>query len=230
MHLLYCDESGHPNDPNQRHFVLAGVCFFERQTYWISSELDKIASKINPADPKSIEFHGSPMFSGRGVWRKYPKTERLQLIKDCLSILTTSHKDNIIFACIVNKSVISPKDPVEYCFEQLSSRFDHFLQRKHRANNTQRGVIIFDKSTYESTIQNLAIDFRTIGHTWGVLNNLAEVPLFLDLKASRLIQLADLIAWSVFRNYESADDQFLSIIKPRFDIAGGITHGLYESL
>jgi Protein of unknown function (DUF3800) len=63
-----------------------------------------------------------------------------------------------------------------------------------------------------------------------VLNNLAEVPLFLDSKASRLIQLADLIAWSTFRNYESNDDQFFSIIKSRIYIANGTTHGLYESL
>lgn len=56
--------------------------------------------------------------------------------------------------------------------------------------------MIFDKSTYEETIQNLATDFRTVGHQWNVIANLAEVPLFLDSKASRLIQLADLVAYA----------------------------------
>ena len=59
--------------------------------------------------------------------------------------------------------------------------------RLHKANDTQRGIIIFDKATYKSTIQNLATDFRTIGHEWGVVRNLSEVPLFLDSKASRLV-------------------------------------------
>jgi hypothetical protein len=116
---------------------------------------------------------------------------------------------------------------VEFAFEQLSSRFDHYLTRLHKAGDTQRGVILFDKSTYETTLQALATDFRTIGHKWGVIRNFAEVPLFLDSQASRLIQLADLIAYAIFRYYETGDDRFFSIIRNRFDSEGGINHGLY---
>ena len=100
--------------------------------------------------------------------------------------------------------------------------------RLHKTGDSQRGLIIFDKSTYESTIQNLATDFRTVGHTWGVLRNLAEVPLFLDSKASRLIQLADLVAYSLFRKHEKGDERFASIIESRLDQEGGIVHGLYQ--
>ncbi len=88
--------------------------------------------------------------------------------------------------------------------------------------------MIFDKSTYETAIQGLARDFRTIGHTWGVLRNLAEVPLFIDSKASRLTQLADLVAYAIFRKYEFGDNSFFSMIENRFDKSGGITHGLCE--
>ena len=65
MYLLYADESGTTHDPVQQYFVLAGFCIFERQGYWISNELDQIASRFDPADPGSIELHGSPMFDGR---------------------------------------------------------------------------------------------------------------------------------------------------------------------
>ena len=99
--------------------------------------------------------------------------------------------------------------------------------RLHKSGDTQRGVILFDKSTYETTLQALATDFRTIGHRWGILRNFSEVPLFMDSRASRLIQLADLIAYAVFRYYESGDDKFFNIIKSRFDSEGGITHGLH---
>lgn len=141
-----------------------------------------------------------------------------------------SHQSNRIFGCVIDKQIISPQNPVEYSFEQLASRFDYFLKRLHSSNDPQRGIIIFDKSTYEATIQNLATDFRTIGHQWGVLRNLSEVPLFLDSKASRLIQLADLVAYAIFRKYEHGDDTFFSIISKRVDSAGGITHGLYEKI
>lgn len=230
MHLLYADESGSTGDSKQTYFVLAGVSLFERQGYWISQELDKLVSDINPADPMSLELHGSPMFGGKKEWRQYHKDQRCNLIRNALEILADSHKSNRIFACVVNKAKVSPKDPVEVAFEQLASRFDHYLSRLHKNNDPQRGLIIFDKSTYETTIQGLATDFRSVGHTWGVLRNLSEVPLFLDSKASRLIQLADLIAYSIFRKYEFGDDQFFSIITDRFDQVGGIKHGLCERL
>lgn len=227
MYLLYADESGTTHDSSQKYFVLAGFCVFERQGYWIESQLDKIAARFDPADSRSIELHGSPMFTGRSSWRRYPKQDRHQAIKDALQVFVQSHPTNRLFASVVNKSSISPKDPIELTFEQLASRFDKYLIRLHRSGDTQRGIIIFDKSTYESTIQSLATDFRTIGYTWDLIRNFAEVPLFLDSKASRLIQLADLIAYSIFRYYEKEDDTFYSIIQSKFDAEGGITHGLH---
>jgi hypothetical protein len=230
MHLLYLDESGTVNDSNQKYFVLAGVSVFERQSYWISSELDKIASRFNPADYQSVELHGNPMFGGKKFWRQFSKEMRHQAIKDSLSILASSHPSNRVFACIVNKESIHPNDPVEFAFEQIASRFDNYLVGLHKKNDPHRGVIIFDKSTYETTIQNLATDFRTLGHSWGVLRNLAEVPLFLNSRASRLIQLADLVAYSIFKAYEKNDVQFFNVFSNKLDKQGGFHHGLSEHL
>lgn len=170
------------------------------------------------------------MLAGRGIWRRFPKDERLHAMRDALHVFANSHKANRAFVCVIRKTAISPKSPITLSFEQIASRFDQFLMRLHRNGDSQRGIIIFDKSTYESPIQNLAADFRTIGHSWGVLRNLAEVPLFLDSKASRLIQLADLIAYAAFRKYEKGEEQFFSIIAPRIDAEGGIQHGLFEAL
>jgi len=86
-----------------------------------------------------------------------------------LKVFLQSHPSNRLFASVIKKSVVSPRDPVEAAFEQLASRFDKYLMRLHRNGDTHRGVIIFDKSTYETTIQSLATDFRTIGYTWGVI-------------------------------------------------------------
>jgi len=227
MYLLYADESGNVHDAKQQMFVLAGCCVFERQGFHIAFELDKIAARFDAADPASVELHGSPMHGGRGIFRRFPKEERLQAIEDALKVFSTSHPSNRLFASVVNKAKVSPIDPVEFAFEQLASRFDHYLRRLYKSGDTQRGVIVFDKSTYETTLQSLATDFRTVGHSWGVLRNLAEVPLFMDSKASRLIQLADLIAYAIFRKYERGDADLFSIIEHRFDSEGGITHGLH---
>lgn len=227
MYLLYADESGSAHDSHQQYFVLAGFCVFERQSYWLANELDKIAARFNPADPLAVELHGSPMLSGKGVWRHHPKDDRKKALEDILNVLLRSHLSNHLFASVIKKATVSPQNPVEMAFEQLASRFDHYLMRLHRSGDTQRGIIIFDKSTYEPTIQSLATDFRTIGHSWGIIRNFSEVPLFLDSKASRLMQLADIIAYAVFRHYEKADSSLFSIISSRFDSEGGITHGLH---
>jgi hypothetical protein len=231
MYLLYVDESGSASDDRQSHFVLAGLCIFERQGYWIAEKLDGIAARFDPAEPAKVELHGSPMFKGRKFWRSFCPTARCQAIKDALQVIQQSHPSNRLFASVVRKSLVSPRDVVEVAFEQVVSRFDHYLARLHKKKqNTQRGIIISDQSTYEATIQSLATDFRTVGHTWGVLRNLAEVPLFLDSRASRLVQLADLVAYALFQHFEHNDPQFFDLIQSRFDTEGGIRHGLHTLL
>jgi hypothetical protein len=228
MYLLYADESGTLTDAKQKYFVLAGLCLFERQGFWVAQELDKIAARFDPADPTTVELHGNPMKTGKGIFRRFQKEERINAIVDSLKVFQKSHPGNRVFAAAVNKATITPDDPVEHCFEQLASRFDHYLGRLHKSGDTQRGIIIFDKSTYESTIQSLATDFRTIGHRWGLIRNFSEVPLFLDSRASRLIQLADLIAYGLFQSLEHNDHTFYDIIKTRFDSEGGVVHGFYR--
>jgi hypothetical protein len=130
-------------------------------------------------------------------------------------------------AAAVKKPIDDPGSAVDIAFEQVCSMFDRHLLRLHKKGNTQRGVIVFDKATYETQIQSLAIHFRTFGHRFGVIRNLSEVPLFLDSKASRLVQLADLIAFACSRFYERHDSRFIDIIKDRFNSGAGANGLVY---
>ena len=86
---------------------------------------------------------------------------------------------------------------------------------------------VFDKSSTERRIQTLAREFKVSGHSWGKTKNYAEVPVFLDSKASRLIQLADLVAFALFRFHEYHDNTYYDVIKHCFDSEGGVEHGLH---
>lgn len=229
MHLLYLDESGSVTDPNQRYFVLAGVSVFERKTHWIEQDLNAIAGRFAPHDPYLVELHGSPMRSGRDGWKQFPLQDRLQAIKDALSAGVKSHPNGVrFFGAVIRKGAVAGTDPVEYAFQQLVSRFDLFLKRLYaKHNEAHRGLILFDKSSTEQRIQNLSREFKYTGHSWGKTVNYAEVPVFLDSKASRLIQLADLVAFALFRFHEHNDNSFYNIIKYCFDSEGGVEHGLY---
>lgn len=224
MHLLYLDDSGSVKNKSDRHIVLAGLAVFERQGHWISRALDNIAKEVWPDNPKGLEFRGSDMFSGRRHWRGQEFHVREKAYCDALSVL--ARNDVRLFGAAIHKAAVSPDDPMEFAFEQMSNRFDRMLGRMYKKGNTQRGLVILDKSSYETSLQTLAINFRTAGHRWGRLYNIAEVPLFVDSRATRLIQCADLIAYAIRRYHEAGQSKYIDIILPKFDSEGGVLHGL----
>lgn len=229
MYLLYLDDSGSVHNTQESYFVLGGICVFERQVYWLTKKLDELAAEIWPASPESVEFHASEIFSGRAhPWKALPKEERKKVLIKVLKIIADSHESTRAFACAVHKASFPGKDPIEIAFEQLCSRFDLYLKRIYAtdSSNSQRGIFILDESSYETSLQNLANNFRSFGTRWGVLKNIVEVPFFVNSKASRIVQLADHIAYSVFRRYDAGDTSYLDIVLSKFDAENGKLHGL----
>jgi hypothetical protein len=225
MYILYLDDSGSVQNSADRHIVLAGLAVFERQPHWLSSRLDDIANRLWPANPASLEFRGADILGGKKHWRGVGKSDRVAAYGEALSIIGASQHVHL-FGAVIHKAAVSPDDPMERAFEQVCNRFDRFLGRLHKANNTQRGIIVLDESSYETSLQGLARNFRTMGHRWGQLYNLADVPLFVDSKATRMIQYADMVAHALRRYYEKGDSAYFDVIAPRFDSEGGVIHGL----
>jgi hypothetical protein len=225
MHLLYLDDSGSVRNADDRHIVLAGLAVFERQPHWFSERLDQIARKVWPDNPEGLEFRGSDIASGRKQWRGIAKGDRDSAYREALGLIGNSRHVRI-FGAAIHKAAVSPDDPMEFAFEQICNRFDRFLGRLHRNGDTQRGLIILDESSYETSLQGLARNFRTRGHRWGLLYNLSDVPLFVNSKATRMIQYADLIAYGIRRYYEKGDPSLFDIFSQRIDADGGVIHGL----
>ena len=157
------------------------------------------------------------------------ESDREKAILDALTMgICKRHPGQVrLFAAVLKKENYAGQDIAQVAFEQLSSRFDRFLGRLHQLGNTQRGLILFDKSSTEKRIQTLAREFKASGHTFGRTRNYAEVPVFIDSQASRLIQLADLVAYAIFRKFEFDDSSFYDVISGCFDSDGGVVHGLY---
>jgi len=225
MHLLYLDDSGSVGNPQDRHIILAGFSIFERGGHWLARSLDRLAEKLWPDSPDSLEFRGADIRSGKKHWRGIGKEGREAAFREALKMLADMNGVRV-FGAAVHKAARAPDDPMEFAFELNCNRFDRMLGRLHKQGDTQRGLIVLDKSSYETSLQGLARDFRTTGHRWGTLHNIAEVPLFVDSRATRLIQFADLIAYALRRYYENGDDELSSIISHKFDAVGGIIHGL----
>ncbi|MBX3050792.1 MAG: DUF3800 domain-containing protein [Caldilineaceae bacterium] len=228
MYILYLDDSGSPINPNEEYFVLGGVCVPEQSVRWLSYEIEKLAERLVPRNSSGVEFHASEIFGGReNPWNTmHAPADRIAVIKNVLLTLQAAYADIVTFACAVHKASYLGQDPVHVAFEDISSRFNLFLER---AGSTTRGLIVLDKTVHETSLQKLAIDFRRTGNTWGrQLRNICEVPLFVDSKATRLIQLADHVAYAVFRRYNAGDLNYFNCIENRFDSdpTTGTIHGL----
>lgn len=227
MHLLYLDDSGSASNPKEDYLVLGGVSLFEAQIDWVTSELDTLAQTVAPADPHSVEFHASDVFSRRREpWKGMSTDEARGTIKAVLQVLAAAFDSARAFACVIHKASYPGEDPMELAFEQLCQRFDLYLGRLRANGERQRGLIILDESTHATTLQSLARRFRTLGTKWGSIRNIADTPLFIDSRASRPVQLADHVAYATFRRFQHGDSQYFDIIASRFDEAAGVVHGL----
>lgn len=229
MHLLYVDDAGSVGNHNERYFVLGGIAVFERQIHHLQQELDRIVGGIPVAEPETLELHGNEILTGRKRWRALrDREERRRLLMAGLQARRILRGDWALFGAAINKAAVSPRDPVEVAFEQICSRFDQYVNRNRRDGRDQRGLIIFDKSTRETRLQTLATEFKSQGHAFGRVRWICDVPFFVDSRATRLIQFADLVTYAIWRKFEKHDDEFFNEISGDFDNSGGVTHGFYH--
>ena len=223
MHILYLDDSGSTQNQNNKYFVLGGVSIYETQARIVNGRLENLARKVCPENSAAAEFHASEIFGRRkSPWKGMEKRQSIEVIESVLRVLTGGI-DAHVFACAVEKeSLPENQDPVEIAFEDLCSRFNQYLNRLG-----QQGLLVLDKSTKETALQKMTRNFQQIGTQWGTIKNLVDVPFFVDSRASRLVQLADHVAYAVFRRYNARDTNYFDIIAPQFDVSkDGSFHGL----
>jgi hypothetical protein len=221
MYLLYIDESGNPDGKEDRYFVLGGVAVYERQAYWVNEKVDTLQNNLFPT--AQIEFHSQQIVShSEEPWRSLPPQKRTETLANLCQII--SDADLFLFGVAVERATTG--DSVGRAFEEMCKRFDLFLQRLHNQGDTQRGLIIFDKTRYEQRLQTLLAEYRRSGTRHGRVRNFADVPFFADSKSTRLLQLADLVAYAIFRRYERHNTWLLDQVISKFDSDGTVIHGL----
>jgi hypothetical protein len=224
MYFLYLDDSGSVANKDEKFFVLGGAVIPEEKHFWVNKNIDDLAQKLSQDDPFSIEFHACDIFSAR----KYPwkeiqcKQQRIQTIQSVLDVANRERLTTI--ACAVDKKYFSQDDVVSIAFEDVISRFQSVLNWLHRETNQRTsGMIVIDKSAYEHDLQKLALKFRGSGTRYRQISGIQEVPLFVDSRASRAVQLADHIAYAVFRRYNAEDLTYFNRIQTLFG-PHGLSH------
>ena len=227
MHMLYIDESGgSTTELDQQHYVLGAVSVYEKRPYFLSQELDALCAELVPNAPTS-EFHASAIFNAKSEpWTSMKRVDRVEILRRIYKYIAI--QNIVLFAVVMNKSSFPSTDPIVRTCEEMAGHFDAYLTRIGAEGNfdKQLGLMIFDQSNHHRTLHALLNEFRTTGARFGRVKHLAEAPMFVDSKLSRVLQIADFVAYAVFRRYERGDSSFLDIIIKKFDEAAGRLHGL----
>lgn len=228
MYLLYVDESG-GDDRNaaDQHFVLAGISAFERVPYHLSIDLDEIQKKFFPTITDPIEFRASAIRNGNGApWDSMPRAKRHEIMDQVYNLLARDTTGVVLFGVVMHKPDYLGASPMQRTCEELAGHFDAYMSSLEIGKEKQRGLMIFDESRHEKMVQALLTQYITTGASFGKVKHLAEIPLFTDSKITRMLQLADFVAYAIYRRYQHADAKFFDVIVHRFQQAGGILHGL----
>lgn len=226
MHILYVDEAGTQREA--RHFVVAGLSLFERQTYHLAEELSRLQARYFPEETDPVEFHASalraPAEYARPPYDTVPRALRFELLNAIGETIVRTEPR--LFGIVMEKDSIDG-DPYEYGFEQIVNRFDRMLDRVNRERDERnRGLVVVAASIHQQNLERLARTIWSQGHTWGQLHNIADIPYFAPARNTRLLQCADFITNAVFSRYETGHTLHLDNLLPLFDQDQGQLHGL----
>jgi hypothetical protein len=113
----------------------------------------------------------------------------------------------------------TPTDLYLDAFEQLVSRFDLFLRRRHADGHSSKGLIIADpcSSALCGALKSSLLEFQKAGTKWAQVYNIVESVLFLGSHESPGLQVADLCSYAVWRLVEFGDDQLIVRLRDAFD-------------
>jgi hypothetical protein len=171
------------------------------------------------------------------------RRERSSLLENALD-LVGAHDGIRLFGEAILKAhpaIVDGQDPVHQAFEQVVSRFDAFLQRRHRWKQERsarpsidNGLLILDEDyVRESGIHNQFRGIRQGGHPWGTLYHVIDAPFFASSALLCGLQLVDVCCYAVRRYLDKSavvgsheERNFLRIFH-RFDRDNvGKLHGL----
>jgi len=170
----------------------------------------------------------------RGLAKNYKKSEpyihlthkeRIAALED-LADAVGQWTDCALFADIQEKSATSnawksrPASEVisDHAFEQLVTRYHHFLVRQ---GGDALGLIVHDQNQAASTKLTARMRrFHAGGTAFAKIPQIVETPLFVDSRLTSMVQMADLCAYATRRFVELGESNLFDRIYPRFDRLG----------
>ncbi len=224
MYLLYLDESGDDSPQGTKHLILAGVSLFEGCWTKAKADIESIMRDVLPRRSPIPELHTSDIRVGRKEFRSVPQSVRFSILDQACQLVKSFSRAQIsLFSVVIDKRwwiSSRPGQPMyEYAFEEIVSRFEHYLNRLYSMDRPNSGLIVLDqnKPRLRKAIKRNLISFQQAGTRWANVRNIIEGAMFFPSHESPGVQLADLTSYSIWRLVEHLDDYLVSRIFDSFD-------------
>jgi hypothetical protein len=213
LYLLYADESGDLRDPNSSHFVVGGIAVHEDAVRPLAGRMNsRINSFVGANLGRQLEVHGAPMRAGGGLWAQVPFRARHGLARSLMRLIRDWQHERSgsqvqPFVVVLDRGFTAAS--TELAYGELLYLLDIYLRTGRRSGNPHNGILVADRSRYQRTIeawvQLARARARLPRQDPRRLYALAEAPFFIDSRATRLMQLADLLAYSIYRGHSAND-------------------------
>jgi hypothetical protein len=227
MYLLYLDESGDTgNWQEQNNFVIAGIGIYEFRLKALKERIREVQNQYFPNIQIPVIFHATDIHSGNGMFRKISLEKREQLLMDLYGVISENRPPNVsLFGAVM--SIDAAKNPYKdrsQIFEEVICGFNSFLVEGYRLQQHEgkgsnrignKGLVIIDENRKEQ-YRELLDRFQEEGTSHGYLANIIDIPYFARCNDTPMLQLADLCAYALFRNFERSDSSYLNVILPHF--------------
>lgn len=106
----------------------------------------------------------------------------------------------------------------EQCFEQIVSRFEHYLQAIGVDDPNCCGLLIHDNNQTVARRHTVMMRrFHQIGTMWTRIFKIIETPLFVDSQLTSMVQIADLCAYALRRYLENSEVELFDLVFKRAD-------------
>jgi Protein of unknown function (DUF3800) len=248
MYLLFVDESGTHGDAHA--FVLGAIAVHENDAARLQKVLDDlITAHLGrvPVNLEEYELHAVELRNAKkaragstqrvSIWAALPRSMRLGLLdaayKAIMSFVPADpDQPTWLFGTVLDQKFRSadPQTSRErFAYEVLLNKFDLMLKKvRQETGKSNRGLVIHDRRLVaEHDIQAWTTQWRAAAGDVGQLRNLADVPLFTDSRATRILQAADLVSYALYRRYGNpSDSRYFDLIWPGFHRDQGQVHGV----
>lgn len=227
MFMLFMDESGTPPTPGQdvpKYFVVGGIIIPISAWQSLRDAMQGLKIRLKLRGEIKWRYFSPTNDEERNPMRGRSFEER-SAIRDELYRIICTHRSVKTLACVVScvaayrmASITEPKDIYHLAYKGVTERFQYHLQDMSREIGTkQLGIVVSDHRGRDDDKLLRGVHQKLLhskGEFISSYDNLVEGLFLTPSHHSIGIQLADLVAGAVWRNFERRDDKFLEALKP----------------